>query len=159
MSVTERDKKFAEEYLLDMNASAAARRAGFKPKTAKDAASWIKPHSPKKPQVRDYLDGLIAERSRRTGVTAERVIEELAKIAFVNPADVIDFETGQVRPDARPEDLAAIQSITVKDGKIVEYEVRLADKVDALKQLGMHTGALTENVKINGAVPVIVDDG
>ena len=155
----ERDKRFAEEYIIDLNASAAAIRAGFSPKTAKDAAAWIHPDHPTKPQLRALIDQLNAERSRRTGVTADRVIAELAKIAFVNAEDLIDPDTAKVLPTARREDKAAIQSVTVKSGRTEEREIKLADKTRALELLGKHLGVFAENVKIDGAVPVIVDDG
>lgn len=155
----ERDRRFAEEYTIDLNASAAAIRAGFSPKTAKDAAAWIHPDHPAKPQVRALIDQLNAERSRRTGVTADRVIAELAKIAFVNAEDLIDPDTAKVLPTAKREDKAAIQSVTVKTGRTEEREIKLADKTRALELLGKHLGVFAENVKIDGAVPVIVDDG
>lgn len=155
----ERDKRFAEEYIIDLNASAAAIRAGFSPKTAKDAAAWIHPDHPTKPQLRALIDKMNAERSRRTGVTADRVIAELAKIAFVNAEDLIDPYTAKVLPTAKREDKAAIQSVTVKSGKTEEREIKLADKTRALELLGKHLGVFAENVKIDGAVPVIVDDG
>lgn len=155
----ERDKRFAEEYIIDLNASAAAIRAGFSPKTAKDAAAWIHPDHPTKPQLRALIDQLNAERSRRTGVTADRVIAELAKIAFVNAEDLIDPDTAKVLPTAKREDKAAIQSVTVKSGRTEEREIKLADKTRALELLGKHLGVFAENVKIDGAVPVIVDDG
>lgn len=157
--MTERDKRFAEEFLIDLNHYAAAIRAGFSPATAKDASAWIRDIDPKKPQVKKLVDQLIAERSRRTGITADRVLNELAKLAFVNADDVIDPETAKIRPDASRDDKAAIQSVTVKSGKIEEREIKLADKTRSLELLGRHLGLFKDNVKIDGAVPVIVDDG
>ena len=136
----ERDRLFAEEYIIDRNACAAAIRAGFSPKTAKDASKWIHPDHPEKPQVRALIDQLNAERSRRTGVTADRVLAELAKIAFVNADDLIDTDTARVLPNASKDDKAAIQSVTVKSGKVEEREVKLADKTRALELLGKHLG-------------------
>ena len=43
----------------------------------------------------------MAERSRRTGITADRVLEEIAKIAFLNPNDVVDLDEGKVKATAR----------------------------------------------------------
>ena len=159
LNVTERDKRFAEEFLIDLNHTAAAIRAGYSPATAKDASAWIRERDPKKPQVKKLVDRLIAERSRRTGITADRVLNELAKLAFVNADDVIDPETAMVRPDASRDDKAAIQSVTVKSGRTEEREIRLADKTRSLELLGRHLGLFKDNVKIDGAVPVIVDDG
>ncbi len=157
--MTERDKRFAEEFLIDLNHYAAAIRAGFSPNTAKDASAWIREQDPKKPQLKKLVDQLIAERSRRTGITADRVLNELAKLAFVNADDVIDPDTAKIRPDAKREDKAAIQSVMVKSGKTEEREIRLADKTRSLELLGRHLGLFKDNVKIDGAVPVIVDDG
>lgn len=156
--MTDRDKRFAEEYIVDLNASAAAIRAGYSPKTAKDAAAWIREDNPQKPQVKAMVERLMAERSRRTGITADRVLTEIAKIAFVNADDVIDFESGKVKQNAKRVDKAAIQSITNKTGKIEEHEVKLMDKTRALELLGKHLGMFTENLKVDGAVPVIHDD-
>ena len=157
--MTERDKRFAEEFLIDLNHYAAAIRAGFSPNTAKDASAWIREQDPKKPQLKKLVDQLIAERSRRTGITADRVLNELAKLAFVNADAVIDPDTAKVRPDAKREDKAAIQSVTVKSGRIEEREIRLADKTRSLELLGRHLGLFKDNAKIDGAGPVIVDDG
>lgn len=155
----ERDKRFAEEFIIDLNACAAAIRAGYSPKTAKDASAWIHPEHPTKPQLRALIDQMLAERSRRTGVTADRVIAELAKIAFVNAEDLIDPDTAKVLPNAKREDKAAIQSVKVKHGETTEREIKLADKTRALELLGKHLGVFADNVKIDGALPVIVDDG
>ena len=96
----------------------------------------------------------MAERSRRTGVNADRVVMELAKIAFVNAKDVIDPDTATVRPDALPEDTAAIQSVKVKtfgeDG--LEREVKMADKLRALELLGRHLGMFKDKVELSGAL-------
>lgn len=154
--MTAKDKTFAEEYLIDLNAYAAAIRAGYAPGTARNAAAWIREDDPEKPDVKKMVDRLKAERSRRTGVTADRVVMELAKVAFANAGDVIDFETGKVRADAARDDKAAIQSVTVKKGE--QYEVKMADKTRALEMLGRHLGMFEDNVRIDGAVPVIVDD-
>lgn len=159
MNVTERDKRFAEEYIIDLNAYAAAIRAGYAPATAKNAAAWIREEAPEKPMLRRHVERLMAARSRRTGITADRVLHELAKIGFANAADVVDFETGKVRTDAKRSDLATVQGVRVRRGDTTEYEVKLADKTRALEMLGKHMNLFKDNLRIDGALPVIVDDG
>lgn len=155
----EKDRIFAEEYLIDLNASAAALRAGFAPATARNASEWIREGGAReKKGLRQLVEKRMAERSRRTGVSEDRVIMELAKIAFANPADVIDADTGGIRDDVRPEDLAAVASVKVREGRVEEREVRMADKTRALELLGRHLGMFKDNVEVRGAVPVIVDD-
>ena len=91
MDVNDQDRRFCEEYLIDLNATQAALRAGFAPTTARCASTWINAKNPKKPAVRAEIDRLMAERSRRTGVSADRVVQELSQIAFA------DGEEGSVR--------------------------------------------------------------
>ena len=156
--VNDRDKRFCEEYLIDLNAQNAALRAGFTLSTARTAAAWIKPERPSKPAVRAEIDRLIAERSRRTGVNADRVVRELARIAFADITDIIDTNTCEVREDATKDDRAAIASMKVKHGEVSEREVKLYDKARALELLGKHLGMFTEMVKIQEVLPVIIDD-
>lgn len=158
--MNDRERTFADEYLVDLNATAAALRAGYSVKTARNAAEWIKESDPKKPKLRALIDVKLAERSRRTGITADRVLNELAKIAFVNPADVIDVDSGTVLENAGRDDRAAIRSVTVKRGNTDETAVELYDKTRALELLGKHLGLFTENVEIKKDTPTIIfEDG
>ena len=136
--MTDKQARFCEEYMIDLNATQAAIRAGYSPKTANEQAARLLVNV----SVQDRLAQLQAEQSRRTGVSADRVVRELARIAFANASDLIDPETASVKLDASRDDLAAIQSVKVKtfgeDG--LEHEVKLADKLKALDLLGRHLG-------------------
>ncbi len=146
--MTKKQKRFAEEYLIDLNATQAAIRAGYSPGTAKSIGS----ENLTKPDIQAYIAKAMAERSKRTGVNADRVVTELAKIAFVNASDVIDADTATLKPDAAPEDTAAIQSVKVKtfgeDG--LEREIKMADKLKALELLGKHLGMFKDKVELSG---------
>ena len=148
--MTQKQKRFIEEYLIDLNATQAAIRAGYSPDTAKSIGS----ENLTKPDIQARIARAMAERSRRTGVNADRVVMELAKIAFVNAKDVIDSDTATVRPDALPEDTAAIQSVKVKtfgeDG--LEREIKMADKLKALELLGKHLGMFKDRVELSGSL-------
>ena len=148
--MTKKQKRFIEEYLIDLNATQAAIRAGYSPDTAKSIGS----ENLTKPDIKAQIARAMAERSRRTGVNADRVIMELAKIAFVNANDVIDAETATLRPDALPEDTAAIQSVKVKtfgeDG--LEREIKMADKLKALELLGKHLGMFRDKLEVSGTL-------
>lgn len=145
--MTKKQKLFCDEYLIDLNATQAAIRAGYSPETAGSIGN----ENLKKPEIRAHIDRAMAERSRRTGVNADRVVQELAKIAFVNASDVIDPETATIKEDALPEDTAAIQSVKVKtfgeDG--LEREIRMADKLKALELLGKHIGMFRERISVS----------
>lgn len=157
--LSDMEKLFVDEYLVDLDAKNAAIRAGYKPTTANTASEWIKMPNPKKKRVREAIDKALAERSRRTGVTADRVIRELAKIAFVDIGDVVDPDTAEILPDVQKADTAAIVSIKVKklyNG--TEREIRMADRTRALELLGKHLGLFADNINIHAATPVIADD-
>lgn len=148
---------FVEEYLIDLNATQAAIRAGYSVKTANEQGARLLA----KVSVQTKIAKAMAERSKRTGVNQDRVVLELAKMGFVNPADVIDLKTGEVLPDATDEDLACIQSVKVKKttkGKSVieEREVRFYDKSKALEKLGQHLGMWNDKIDVNVAVPVVI---
>ena len=152
--MTERQKLFCEEYLLDLNATQAAIRAGYSPKG--NACALMA-----KPQIKEYIEKAIAERSRRTGANADRVIEELARIAFVKPAEVVDLRTGRVKEDVSQDDIAAISQVKVKqtngeDWDSVEREVKFADKLKALELLGKHCGLWKDRGDGNLPVHVVI---
>ena len=140
--LTPKQASFCEEYLIDLNASQAAIRAGYSTKNTSSIAAQLM----SKTKVRNAIAREMAARSRRTGITQDRVLRELARVAFVNPSDVIDFDTGTVKEDAGADDLAAVSSCKVKtmsmgeDSAMVEREIKLNDKIKALDLLGKHLG-------------------
>lgn len=146
--LTDKQQRFVDEYLIDLNATQAAIRAGYSVNTAKDIGC----ENLAKPNIRDAISKRMAARSRRTGVNAERVVLELAKIAFLNMTDVVDSH-GNIREDATPEDLSCIESIKYKEsdneyGGSVEREVKVASKLKALELLGKHLGMYQNNMNL-----------
>lgn len=147
--MTKKQKLFVEEYLIDLNATQAAIRAGYSAKTAQEQASRLLSNV----MVQESIARAMAERSKRTGINQDRVIQELARIAFVNPQNVIDSEDASVREDATEDDLACIQSVKVKTmsgekGSSIEREVRLNDKMKALELLGKHLGMFKDKLEL-----------
>lgn len=159
--LTEKQKRFVEEYLVDLNATQAAIRAGYAEKTARS----IGQENLTKPDIQAAIQNAISARSERTEITQDMVLRELARIAFANGADfarivststvttVVNEKgyTQQVmQPVQRvelvdtekvdPEKLAAIAGI--KEGKF-GIEVKSYDKVKALELLGQHLGMFT----------------
>lgn len=158
--LTAKQEMFCKEYLIDLNATQAAIRAGYSVFTAKEIGC----ENLTKPNIRACIDKALAERSKRTGINQDRVVRELARIALVNPPDVINALDATLRDDASPDDTAAILSVRVKttptkEGEIVEREIKMADKIKALELLGRHMGMFTDNINHSGEVAVkIVDD-
>ncbi len=158
--MTRKQKRFCEEYQIDLNATQAAIRAGYSPESAGSIGSELL----KKPEIRARIDKAMAERSKRTGINADRVLQELGKIAFVNAADVIDMNNATIKDGADRDDTAAIASVKVKvisgaNGEGVEREIRLADKLKALELCGRHLGMFNDKLDLTGAATVqIIDD-
>ena len=146
-----KQKRFVDENLIDLNATQAAIRAGYKKTEYTDTnANKLLENT----RIREAIDKAMAERSKRTGINQDRVIQELARIAFVNPQNVISAEDGSVREDATEDDLACIQAVKVKTmsgdkGYSEEREVRLNDKMKALELLGKHLGMFTDKVELD----------
>ena len=152
--LTAKQQRFVDEYLIDLNGTQAAIRAGYSPNYADREAHRLVENS----RVLAAIQQTMAERSRRTGINADRVLRELAKLAFVNIADVINFTDASVSGAAGRDDTAAIQSVKVKtipaeDGDIVEREVRLYDKLKALELLGRHLGLFNDKLAITNMPP------
>lgn len=165
--ITKKNEVFCEEYLIDLNATQAAIRAGY----STDSAGSIGSELLKKPEIRARIDQAMAERSKRTGINADRVLRELGRIAFLNPKDVIDLNTAEVLDTATDDDLAVIAGVKVKyvphkdfdeDGEpvieqAIEREVKMADKLKALELCGRHLGMFKDNPEGNAPVTVVIN--
>ncbi len=170
MSLTAKQKRFCDEYLIDLNATQAAIRAGYSEKTAYRTGA----DNLKKPQIEEYIAKRQKELSRSTEITQERVIKELALIAFSNNADYAHVVEKKMQVEAG----GALVDVLDKDGNPVMYrtvepvlteelteeqkralavikkgrdglEVKSCDKVKALELLGKHLGIFTDKIEAN----------
>lgn len=174
MTLNEKQKRFVEEYLVDLNATQAAIRAGYSKKTAYSMGQRLL----KKVEIQAAIQGAIENRAKRTEITQDRVLTELARVAFASGADfarVVTLElpqdpiTGKSRKvqaveltdtdELPPEKRAAIAGIEeTKNGiKVSSY-----DKVHALELLGKHLGMFDgkngqESGKENNLLKAIAD--
>jgi phage terminase small subunit len=102
----------------------------------------------------------MAERSKRTGVNQDRVVQELAKVAFIKMTDVVD-QNGKIKDTASEDDLSCIESIKYKhsdtdSGYSVEREVKIASKLKALELLGKHLGMWNDKLDVNVTLPIVI---
>lgn len=153
--MTLKNQRFVDEYLIDLNQTQAAIRAGYSPRSAHNQGERLM----KNAEVHTRIAEAMAELSKRTGVNQERVIRELARVAFINATDVINMSDATIKSDAGRDDTAAISSVKVKtipteEGEIVEREVKISDKLKALELLGKHLGMFTEKLDVTGKVVV-----
>ncbi|MFQ6018808.1 MAG: terminase small subunit [Kiloniellaceae bacterium] len=139
--MTPRQRRFVEEYLIDLNASRAARRAGYSARSA----SAYGPRLLRRPEVAAAIAEAQAARVKRTRVDADRVVEELAKVAFGDPRKLFSWgPRGVVLRDSGEltEAEAALvsevsESRTAAGGT---RRVKLHCKLSALTALAKHLG-------------------
>lgn len=147
MALTGKESRFAEEYLIDLNATQAAVRAGYSAKTAHQIGARLL----QKAEVAEAITAARAARSQRTEITADRVLRELALIAFQDIGAAFDEKGQLLAINAMPEEarrtLAGFEvtARSVGEGQ-VEFvsKIRHADKLGALTQLGRHLGLFTD---------------
>jgi phage terminase small subunit len=153
-------QRFVAEYLKDRSATQAAIRAGYSPKTAKQQGSRLLTHA----DIRAAIDAGEATHLAKADVTAQRVLDELAKLAFVDPRKFFNPDGTLKNPGDLDDDTAAAiaefvilkENITSGDGKSdLALRVKWVDKLRALELLAKRFGLLKEQIEITGAAEFI----
>ena len=153
-SLTDKQRRFVDEYLIDLNATAAARRAGYAEGSASVEGCRL--------LVKDKIKRLVAEKRRQVADRAEisvaRVLEEYRRIAFADLRDVVQVRNGQVyitdTDTLTPEQAASLSEISqTKEG----IRVKILDKQRALDSMAKHLGMFIEQqqIEISGPPPVV----
>lgn len=171
LALTDKQKLFADEYLIDLNATRAYKaiyKSCRKDETARVNGSRLLTNA----NVIEYIEQRMKDREKRTEITQDFVLKELYAIAkvdgshysqvveepiIINGKYVVDPDTGEIKKqetvkivptDKLPEEKRkAIAGI--KEGRN-GIEVNTYDKVRALELLGRHLGMFTENIKLKG---------
>jgi phage terminase small subunit len=141
--LTKKQARFIEEYLIDLNATQAAIRAGYSVKTAGE----IGHENLKKPQIQVEIDKAIKARSKRVQITQDRVLKEYACLAFFDPRKMFN-DNGSLKllKDMDDDTAAALSSfeidITKLDDKVETSTAKLKfwDKLRGLNDLAKHLG-------------------
>lgn len=142
-----KQKRFCQEYLVDLNGTQAAIRAGYSAKTATTIAA----ENLTKPNIRSEIQRLQAQQSQRVEVTADGVLKDLAAIGFTPITDVLTVADGKVTllDSSQWSDDAhkAVENVRQsKDG----FSLKMVNKLDALGKLGQHLGLFSDlNVALN----------
>lgn len=139
--LTPKQLRFVDEYLIDLNASDAARRAGYSKKTAPK----IGYENLQKPEVAAAIAAKQKELATKRGITRERILDEMAKLAFSDLRGIFD-ENGQLKPIHELDDgqAGSISSIEIegptKQNPMYVTKVRLWPKGPQLENLLKHLG-------------------
>lgn len=156
MKLTPKQERFVQEYLVDLNATAAAIRAGYSRKTANRIAS----ENLSKPDIQTAIQEAKQARSQRTEITQDMVIQELAKLGFFDIRKLFDKDGKPLDISKLDDDTAAalvgldVQDVSDSDGNYVGFikKYKMADKIKALELLGKHLGTWEHQDKQQAAV-------
>lgn len=165
-----KQQMFCDEYLIDLNATRAYKAAYENCKTD-EAAAVNGSRLLRNAKVKAYIDERMKEREKRTEITQDKVLKELAKIGFADLKDYLEYRSSKVvvgyesdgTPivdygqiveviDSKEVDTSVIQEVSIsKDGT---FKFKLYDKQKALSDIGKHLGMFTDRVEHSGNVGV-----
>jgi len=139
---------FVREFLVDGNATQAAIRAGYSPKSAVHSAKRLL----RMPAITEAIAKAQAEAARRNEITVDRVLQELSRIAFHDPSKIVTVTKRQGIKITPTEDLdddhrRCVESVGESQHGL---RIKLLDKTRALELLGKYLGMWVERHEITG---------
>ena len=144
--LSDKQLRFVKEYMIDLNATAAAERAGYAKRSAKLTGHNLTKH----PQVKRLIGQEKLKREKRTELSADIVIEELRRVGFAKLSDFVEWGPDGVifKPSANltAAQVAAVEQVTEKitenaqGGGSTHRSIKLHDKLGALDKLCKHLG-------------------
>ena len=170
--LTPRQQKFADYYIELGNATEAYKRAGYK--ASGNSAEAAAARMLRNVKVKSYIDKRQKDLAQKTGITQERVVEELARIGFAKLTNFVEYRTEKTivgRDEETGEPIIGYDVLTdVKDSKEVDgsviseisrgrdgtFKFKLHDKVKALDMIARHLGMYKDKVEHSGEVGIQV---
>jgi phage terminase small subunit len=152
VALTAKQARFVAEYLVDLNATQAATRAGYSAKTAEQQGPRLLGNV----GVRRAIDEALARRSERIELKSDDVLRELLRLARVDIGEAFDHE-GHLKPlhlmseDCRRA-IAGVEVEAVAGEAATVTKVKFWDKTRALELLGKHLKLFTDKVELSGRV-------
>jgi len=167
--LTRNQKVFCDEYLIDLNATRAY-KAAYKSVKKDETAAQSGSRLLRNVKVKAYIDEKMKEREKRTEITQDKVLKELAKIGFADLNDYLEYKTAKsvvkydgdepiidYMPiidliDSKEVDTSVVQEVSVsKDGT---FKFKLHDKQKALEMIGKHLGMFTDKLEVSGNIDI-----
>lgn len=148
--LTAKQRAFCREYLVDLNATQAAIRAGY----SENSAASIGQENLMKPEIQREVQRMMNERAERLEVTADMVLRELLGIATVDLSEAFD-EFGALKPikdipKQVRKAIAGVETLQVGDGASTVKKVRFWDKNKSLEMLGRHLKLFVDKLEHTG---------
>jgi len=150
--MTKRQEIFVREYLISLNATDAAEKAGYSKKTANRIGHELL----QRPDIAEAVKSKIEKRFTKLDISADRILNELARIAFADLKKVMDWNDGRIEiknsDEIADDDSAAIAEIseTITGQGTITRKLRHHDKVRALELLGKYQKLFIEKHEHSG---------
>lgn len=160
MALSDKQRVFVDEYLVDLNATQAAIRAGYSPKTANEQGARLLA----KVSIQAELSERMKAREQRTEITQDRVLQEIARVAFFDPRKLFNDDGSPKRlVDLDDDSAAVIAGVDVATvgnadigiGQVMKYKI--ADKLKAIDQCMSHLGMGKAKIELSGKVEIPAD--
>jgi phage terminase small subunit len=157
--LTNKQERFCQEYMIDLNATQAAIRAGYSKKTAAEMGH----ENLTKPHIAAKVHAMLEEARKRAAKTADDIRERLEHIGFTDLTDIIEFnEHGMTvlknSKDIKPEHAAALESVQfTQTDSAINFKVKKINPLKALELLGKEQGMFVDKVEHGGSVQHIVE--
>lgn len=163
MALNDKQKRFAQEFLIDLNATQAAIRAGYSEKTAKSQGNRLLTNA----DVSKAIQKGKAKREQRTEITQDRVLQELARIGFSDIREAVSFGGTAYDDDGEGQgvQVALKSSAEMDEGTAAAISevaltaqgvrVKMHDKLSALDKLARHLGMLNGSGAKDAEAPAL----
>lgn len=142
--MTPKQKRFCDEYLIDCNAIEAAKRAGYKGETCRNASRWLDPNNTQKynAEMHKYIQDRLEQMQSKTIASAEEVMQYLTSV-------LRGEET---------EEMIVVEGMGdgYSSARSVDKSVGARERIRAAELLAKRYGLLTDKVGIEGVVPVVI---
>lgn len=155
-NLTPKQQRFVEEYLIDLNATQAAIRAGYSEKTAKS----IGQENLTKPDIQKAIEEAQSKRAEQTQIDAAYVLKRLIEIDQMDVLDIMD-DNGNVKPikdwpKTWRQYISNIETISLEDEAGWLKKIKWPDKVKNLELLGKHVsvGAFKDKIEHSGQLEI-----
>ncbi len=152
--MTAKQIRFCDEYLIDLNATQAAIRAGYSEKTARKIGS----ENLSKPDIREYIEKRLAEKEDALIAKQNEVMKYLTSVMRREYCEHVVVTLSEEITNYVPDAEGKMRKQTVKTEKpeIVKIPARLADSNKAAELLGKRYTMFTDKVDVTSAVPVVI---
>ncbi|WP_324272820.1 terminase small subunit [Acinetobacter junii] len=155
-NLTPKQQRFVEEYLIDLNATQAAIRAGYSEKTANEIGA----ENLAKPSIAKAIQDALKERKERVQIDADYVLKRLVEIDQMDVLDIMDENLNMKPlkewPKIWRQYINNVESIELSDGEGWLKKIKWPDKVKNLELLGKHiaVGAFKEKIEHSGTIEI-----